>query len=60
MRPGRQDWRHAALELEGCEPSILLVLLGGEAGYLVENHQLEPVGLCSEPVSKRLSFCMPQ
>lgn len=48
MTPGWQDGRHAAVEFEGCDLSVFLVLVSGEAGYLNENHLLELVGLCPE------------
>ena len=46
MTPGWQDWRHAAVEFEGYDLSIFLVLVSGEAGYLIENGLVEAIGLC--------------
>ena len=48
MTPGWQDWRHAAVEFEGCDLPIFLTVVSGEAGFLVENHLLEAIGLCPE------------
>jgi Fur family ferric uptake transcriptional regulator len=38
----------AAVEFEGCDLSPFLARVGGETGYLIEEHLLELVGLCPE------------